>query len=63
MKKIVYDFDGTLTPFPIPRLSILEKCGYDEGAMTPRFVSEVKKEWNLRILIYIHHFIRLCLIG
>ncbi len=47
MKKIVYDFDGTLTPFPIPRLSILEKCGYEDGAMTPRFVSEVRKRMEL----------------
>lgn len=54
MKKIVYDFDGTLTPLPIPRLSILEMCGYEDGAMTPRFVSEVRKRMELEnIDIYI----------
>ena len=31
MKKIIYDFDGTLTPFSIPRFSILEKCGYEDA--------------------------------
>ena len=32
MKVIIYDFDGTLTPYPMVRYKILEKCnvGYDE---------------------------------
>ena len=42
MKKIIYDFDGTLTPFSIPRFSILEKCGYEDGALNPKFLNEVK---------------------
>ena len=28
--KIIYDFDGTLTPYPIPKYKILEKCGIQE---------------------------------
>jgi len=28
MKKIIiYDFDGTLTPYPLPKFEILEKSG------------------------------------
>lgn len=26
-KIVIYDFDGTLTPYPVPRFEILEKCG------------------------------------
>lgn len=39
MKKIVvYDFDGTLTPYPMPKLEILEKCGLKEGTGNPDFL-------------------------
>lgn len=32
MKKIIiYDFDGTLTPYPITEFKILEKCGFVGG--------------------------------
>ena len=38
MKKIIiYDFDGTLTPYPMPKLEILEKCGIN-----------IRKMWNSR---------------
>ena len=30
-KIIIYDFDGTLTPHPLPRLEIVEKCGFVGG--------------------------------
>lgn len=30
-KIIIYDFDGTLTPFPIANFKILESCGIDGG--------------------------------
>jgi len=30
-KIIIYDFDGTLTPYPITDFKILEKCGYIGG--------------------------------
>lgn len=43
MKKIVYDFDGTLTPYSMPKFEILEKCGMKDGAMNPKF-RELAKE-------------------
>ena len=30
-KIIIYDFDGTLTPFPIPKFEFLEICGLKDG--------------------------------
>ena len=46
MKKIIYDFDGTLTPYPIPKFPILKKCGYENGALTEEFIKEVKCRMN-----------------
>lgn len=41
MKKIIiYDFDGTLTPYPMPKLEILEKCGLKEGTGNPDFLNK-----------------------
>lgn len=38
MKKImIYDFDGTLTPYPITVLGILEKCGFIGGGNNLEF--------------------------
>lgn len=45
MKKIIiYDFDGTLTPYPMPKLEILEKCGIVGGATNPNFISRAMKK-------------------
>ncbi len=41
---IIYDFDGTLTPFAIPKFEILEKCGLENGALNPAFLETVKKK-------------------
>lgn len=30
MKIIIYDFDGTLTPYPIARYQVFKDCGYDD---------------------------------
>lgn len=39
MKKIIiYDFDGTLTPFSMPKFEILEKCGFEDGSANPEFL-------------------------
>lgn len=45
MKKkiIIYDFDGTLTPYPVPRFEILEKCGI-KGEAINSFYEKVKNE-------------------
>ena len=31
---IIYDFDGTLTPYPLARYPIMEKFGYDSKKIT-----------------------------
>lgn len=28
---IIYDFDGTLTPYSLPQYEIIKKCGYDDN--------------------------------
>lgn len=45
MKKvnIVYDFDGTLTRVALPRYLILEKCNYENGTSSQKFLTEVNK--------------------
>ena len=43
MKAIVFDFDGTLTPYPVPRFEILEKCGI-EGENVDKFFIQVKNK-------------------
>lgn len=37
-KIIIYDFDGTLTPFPMPKFEILEKCGMKEDIANSEFL-------------------------
>lgn len=53
MKKIViYDFDGTLTPYPITVLGILENCGFIGGGNNFNFkklVSERMLEKNISV--------------
>lgn len=36
-KIIIYDFDGTLTPYSLPKFEILEKSGLKDGAFNPLF--------------------------
>lgn len=35
---IIYDFDGTLTPYSLTKFEILEKCGLKDGAFNPKFL-------------------------
>lgn len=45
MKKIfIYDFDGTLTPYSLPKFEILQKSGMKDGALNPMFLELSKKE-------------------
>lgn len=30
---IIYDFDGTLTPYSLPQYEILKKCGYNDETL------------------------------
>lgn len=41
---IIYDFDGTLTPYPFPKFKILEKCGLKDGASNPKFLKMTKEK-------------------
>lgn len=41
---IIYDFDGTLTPFGIPQYEILKKFGYDDAKLLKRVMDLMKKE-------------------
>lgn len=44
MKKIIiYDFDGTLTPYSLPKFEILEKSGMKDGMDNPRFLELSQK--------------------
>lgn len=40
---IIYDFDGTLTPYSLPQYEILKKCGYDDDRLMERIKKEIKK--------------------
>ena len=42
-KIIIYDFDGTLTPYALPKFKILEKCGLKDGAYNPKFLEQANK--------------------
>ncbi|MBR2830783.1 haloacid dehalogenase-like hydrolase [Candidatus Saccharibacteria bacterium] len=40
----IFDFDGTLTPVPVPQFGILEKCGMREGFNCPEFRERALKK-------------------
>lgn len=42
-KIIIYDFDGTLTPYSLPKFEILEKCGVKDGMRNPLFLELSQK--------------------
>lgn len=42
-KNIIYDFDGTLTPYSLPKFEILEKSGMKNGAYNPQFLQLLQK--------------------
>lgn len=43
-KIIIYDFDGTLTPYALPKFEILEKSGMKDGAHNPQFLELSQKK-------------------
>lgn len=45
---IIYDFDGTLTPYPIPKYKVLEDCGYDEIRLKLK-LKEIMNEKNMNL--------------
>lgn len=38
---IIYDFDGTLTPYSLPQYEIIKKCGYDDETLMKRIKKEL----------------------
>ena len=50
---IIYDFDGTLTPYALPKFEILEKSGIKDGATNPEFMQMViRKSRSKNIDLY-----------
>lgn len=51
---IIYDFDGTLTPYSLPQYEILKKCGYNDETLNLRIENEVnnKNDMNLYEVYY-----------
>lgn len=49
-KVIIYDFDGTLTPYSFPKFKVLEKCGLQDGASNPKFFEMAKEKMKLENL-------------
>lgn len=39
---VIYDFDGTLTPYEMAQYEILKKCGYSDDKLLNRIDEEVK---------------------
>lgn len=47
---IIYDFDGTLTPYSLHKFEILEKSGMKDGANNPKFLElslKRSKDYNI----------------
>ena len=42
-KIILYDFDGTLTPYAWTKFGVLEECGLEGGAYNPDFIRMVRE--------------------
>lgn len=41
---IIYDFDGTLTPYSLPQYEILKKCGYNDETLMKRIEEEINNK-------------------
>lgn len=41
---IIYDFDGTLTPFSLPQYEILKKCGYTGNKLQGRLTAKANEK-------------------
>ena len=44
---IIYDFDGTLTPYSLPQYEIIKKCGYDEEKLMNRISEKLTNSEGL----------------
>lgn len=46
---IIYDFDGTLTPYSLPQYEIIKKCGYDDNKLIERIKNEINANNSLNL--------------
>ena len=46
---IIYDFDGTLTPYSLPQYEILKRCGYDDNKLIERIKNEINANNSLNL--------------
>lgn len=44
---IIYDFDGTLTPYSLPQYEIIKKCGYNEEKLMNKIAEELTNSKDL----------------
>ena len=44
---VIYDFDGTLTPYSLPQYEIIKKCGYDEEKLMNRISEKLTNSEGL----------------
>ena len=44
---VIYDFDGTLTPYSLPQYEIIKKCGYNEEKLINRVAEELTNSKGL----------------
>ena len=46
---IIYDFDGTLTPYSLPQYDVLKKCGYDDEKLMERINAFIESNSSLNL--------------
>ena len=46
---IIYDFDGTLTPYSLPQYDVLKKCGYDDEKLMERIKALIDSNSSLNL--------------
>ena len=50
---IIYDFDGTLTPYSLPQYKIIKECGFDDT----KYMNSVKQLMNThKLSMYVAYF-------
>ena len=49
---IIYDFDGTLTPYSLPQYEIIKKCGYNEEKLMNRIAEKLTNSEGLYEVYY-----------
>lgn len=50
---IIYDFDGTLTPYSLPKYEILKNCGYDDNKLMKLVKDRMKRDDTSLYIAYL----------